>query len=410
MRRFRELLRQLRVMIRGRGFERDLDEEMRFHLERRVEEGLRQGISEEQVRRAFGNALRLREESRDEWGIVSVESLLLDLRYGCRKLVRDWRFSAVVLLLLAMSIGANTAVFSVVDYVLLRPLPVAEPGELVAFATPLEGPVPRVDLYPYPFYDALREMTGVFAEIYASAPGRARVRLPGEAGTIHCYWESASENYFAGLGVSAHLGRTFVSEDFERPEGGVAVLSYSFWTSRFGGDPNAIGSKVEINDQPRTVVGVARQGYFGTRVGASVDVWTPMPQSTDPAAPGRMALLARLRPGVSVPRATAAAQLAFTRIKEKEMAKLRSRNPNIPEGAVQEFLSRRIELLPGAKGLSYFRDDYRTPLLVLAAAVGLILLIACSSIAGLLVARGSLRGAETAIRMAIGAGRARVVR
>jgi putative ABC transport system permease protein len=346
---------------------------------------------------------------------------LRDLRYGVRSLRRSPAFAVMVVLSLGVGIGANAAVFRLVNAVFLRPLPVRDPDGLVLFS---DGASPglstvltagRLDLFSYPLYLSLRAEEGIFDGLAAQESGTttALVRWTGpvEPGSVdHAVGRSVSANYFSVLGVGAHRGRTFLPDDEHGASAQpVMVLSHGYWSRRFGADPQIIGATVTMDGRPITVVGVAPPDFTGTEVGRATDFWVPLLANPPAflASPKHrwLYLIARARPGTSM----AAAQARVNVILQQFLAQ---------NEADTWFLARQqarrqavhITLERGATGMSMIRQRFRDPLLALAAGVGLLLLIVCLNVSYLLLARALGRQREVAIRIALGAGRGRLLR
>ncbi len=303
-----ELWRRLRVLLRRERFDSDLEEEMQAHVEMQAEENEANGIEPEEARyaarRQFGNATLLKERSRDTWGWASVERLSQDLRYGVRILSRNPAFTAVAVLCLALGTGANTAIFSLMDALLLRNLPIREPERLVVFGDDLA--------YSYQAFEGFRDANQWFSGILATSGGRPiDINIEGkEQEPVKV--ELISGSYFPVLGVDAVLGRTIMPDDDRLPGAGpMVVLSHAFWARRFQRDPDVAGRRIAINGHPFTVIGVAAAGFRGLAVDNSSDIWVPITMERQvisgedwltrrPGSErGSLRVFARLKPGVA---------------------------------------------------------------------------------------------------------------
>jgi len=335
-----------------------------------------------------------------------------DLRFGIRLLWKNPGFTTVAALSLALGIGANTAIFSLVDAVLLKMLPVKSPEQLVA----LEGfneRGERNEIFSYPLFERLRDRSRVFTGVLAAEDDTNRVEMVGpepSGRTEQAVVQLVSGEYFQVLGVNAVAGRLLTMADNQTPGAHqVAALSYDFWRRRFAGDSTVIGQNITLKGQPFTIIGVAPPEFFGESVGRAPDIWAPLmmqPQFRrgqsylDQANISWLRIIARLQPGVSEEQALAAVNALLGQI-NSEPSDL---------GKWTKISHAKIILIPGGQGPSEMRDRFSKPLRILMVVVGLALLIACANVANLLLARATSRQREVAIRLAIGAGRFRLVR
>jgi len=349
-----------------------------------------------------------------------MQTIWQDIRYGVRVLAKNPGFTAIAVITLALGIGANTAIFSLMNQVLLRRLPVRNPSELVV----LHNPGPKTghvssdgddsDSFSYPMYKGLRDGAASVSSVVARWSFSASLASLGQ--TERGRAELVTGNYFEVLGVPPAIGRVFSADDDRVPGGHpLAVLSHNYWTRRFGGDPNILNKTLLVNNVEMTIVGVSRAGFTGIQVGQIPDVFVPMamaPQMTfDPEALTGwnnywMKVLARRSPGISDAQVTAALNAAYRPLLDEQLAKITSFN----EQKRQAFLAKTITLEPGARGRNVTQRDSGPQLLVLFAMVALVLLIACTNVANLLLARGAARQREFAIRGALGATRGRMMR
>jgi predicted permease len=345
-----------------------------------------------------------------------MDALRQDLAYAVRILVRNPAFTAVVVVTLALGIGANAAIFSLMDQVLLRALPVREPHRLVR----LDGPGPFSGFtegdhtFSYPMYCDIRDGNEVFSGVLARFATSVTLAWRDQSERVAA--DLVSGNYFDVLGVGPALGRTFTAEDDRQAgEHPVLILSHRFWLRRFGGDPGILNQTLLVNGRAMTVVGVTPRGFHGIEVGRSPDVMVPLAMKAQmtPTWDDRLNrrarwvnLMARLKPGISLEQADAGANVLYHQILERELPVF----PNASEYFRKRYLVKRLLLLPGFNGQSSLREDVKAPLIVLMGMVGLILLIACANVANLLIARAAGRQKEIAVRLSVGAGRGRIVR
>jgi len=421
---------KLRALCKGRRPVDDLEEEIRSHLRMEEQENLEAGLAPDEAhyaaRRRFGNVTLAQERSREMWGWNSVETLWQDVRYGVRMLRRSPGFTVVVALSLAFGIGANTAIFSLVDAVMLKTLPVRDPGRLVLLnrtgQTSSDMPAVNSDNgseneapFSFPTFEEFWERNQAFSSLFGFVSlGKANIGIDGQTNLAE--GELVTGEYFSGLGVSPILGRALTGEDVKPSAPRAAVISYGYWSGQFGHRPAAVGKSITVNGVPFTIVGVTPPEFFGVQPGRAVDVWVPLVEEAKllpygmSSTPGDRSLFAsrdwwwmiimgRLKPGVTEQQATPQLEVLFQQ--------------NITAGLkapLKPGANLHIRLEPATKGLALVRQKFSKPLWILMIIVGVVLLIACANVATLLVARSAARQKEIAVRLSLGAPRARLIR
>lgn len=414
---------RLRGLFTRQRLERELDDEVRFHLEMQIEDNLNAGMSPAEARnaalRSFGPREPMKETYRDRRSFAMIETIVNDIRYALRTLSKSPGFTAACVITLALGIGANTAIFSLFDQLLLRKLPVAEPDQLVMVdwrGAKLGSNWGGGNLMSYPFCRDVQAQDRFFDGVLCRHPTDSYVSSGGRAEMERI--EIVSGSYFDVLGVRPAAGRLFSQSDDVAPGAHpIVVVSYNYWKNRLGGSPDAVGRKLLINNFPMTVIGVAPAAFRGVDPARNPILWVPLTMNqqanreTIPLLDRRahwLHIFGRLKPGVSMEQAQAGLQPWFHAMLDDDL-----RGPDFPRVSDEQrksFLASALDLTPAPTGLSGLRDRMKEPLWVLLGGTLLLLLLACVNVASLSLARGAARMGELSTRLALGASRVRVAR
>src|ERR1700733_6811720 len=408
--------------FRRRERDDDFALEIEAHLQHEIDQNIARGMNPREAtfaaRRKFGNVTLAREFTHRMNTIGFLETLGQDVRYAARLIRLEPGFFTVAILCLALGIGANTAIFHLLDAVRLRTLPVPSPRELVEVEI---GPnqhccsgnfSSRRSNFTYALWDQLRTHQQAFSGLFAWSGHRFNTAAGGEVRYVEGLY--ASGDFFRTLGVAPALGRLYSTED-DRPGCGApgAVLGYSYWQREYGGQASAIGRKILLDHSPFEIIGVAQAGFFGVEVGRSFDVAIPvcaelLINGENSHTPKRhhwwLAVIGRLKPGWTLTQARAHVQAISPGLFEATLP------PNYTPETAKNYLAYKLTAEPAGSGVSDLREDYQDPLMVLLGIAALVLVIACANLANLMLARASARERELAVRLAIGASRPRLIR
>lgn len=411
-----ELWRRFLFLFQGNRISKDLADEMHLHLELRTEEHatgkLRRAEAETQAHRAFGNVTQLVERGRAQWGWTFFESLANDLRYGVRALRADPGFTLATVSSLALGIGANTAIFGILNAVMLRSLPVEDPQRLVEVQAGTDGQFDGT--YTNPIWEQVRDHQQAFSGVFAFSNERFDLAGGGQSHFANGVWVSG--DFFRTLGVPAIRGRVLTPRDDRHgcgPDGPIAVISYAFWKDHFAGDPNVLGRTFTIDRRPFQIIGITPSWFTGLETDSSFDFAIPIGCEpllhTDHSALGArswwwLQIMGRLREGETPQAATARMEAIAPEV-------YRATTPANFASDMQRLYQRTTFLLkPAATGFSDVRSRYHIALYTLMGVVALVLLIACANVANLLLARSAARQREISVRLAVGASRSRMIR
>jgi predicted permease len=415
----KELLRRLRHLLERSRFDRELEEEMRHHLALSAEE---QGAAEA-ARRRFGNVTSIKERSRAMWTWTLWEQCAQDIRYGLRSMAANPLFATVAVFLLALGIGANTAIYSFMDAIMLRALPVQHSDQLVilnwhskAFPAVSHNFSGRMDQdpttgftsgnFPFAAFELIEARRDVLSKVFAfAAMGRLIAEIQSRAEIAD--GELISGTFYGDLGVRPAMGRLIDDED-DRAGANVAVISYAWWQRRFDANPKAVGQSIVINNEPFTIIGVSAPEFFGVNPSGAPEIFMPIHAAgllgtTDSRFLDKnfywIEMMGRLKPGIGIHQAQAMLAAQFRQFETGTASNNKERS-DLPELLVEE----------GGSGIDSLRRQYSKPLFVLMTMVALILTVACANTANLLLARATARRREIAMRLSLGAGRARLIR
>ena len=407
------LASMLRWIMRRDDAEQDLQDEMQAFVDMAAFDKMRDGASATEARRMavidLGGVEQAKERVRTARHGAWLDDVARDVRYAWRICARNPGFSAVVVSTLAFGIGANTAIFSLVDTVMLRALPVRQPDRLVEllFKYPRD---PRLNMYAWKYYERFRDQNHVFSDLVALSdhPGHFQVASPTSAPEV-VDGMYVSGNFFEALGLQPAIGRLIdpYESQIGSPRAAVAVITWSYWQSRFNLDPTVVGKQLVVDNVPMTIVGVTRPEFFGLQLGMDPPLWMPIaaePLLQKPShlldGSGQVSIVGHLKSGVTLEQATAEMRV----LDRQRLAELEARGHDV------QWRSATTDVEPAGAGLATLRDRFASALLLMMAAVGVLMLLACVNVASMLLARSAARRREMAMRVALGAGRFRIIR
>jgi predicted permease len=432
----RELWRRLIFYFKREQFDRELDDEMSFHLEMKARSKMADGIQPDTAQLAakkqFGNETRLKERSREVWGFRWVEMTIKDLQYSLRMIRKTPVFSAVVILSLALAIGANTAIFSLINAVLIKTLPVKSPDELVLFewSTAPHGVSVRQSgngrydkktgigygsSLSSKIFEQMQEQNQTLSDLFACYRISDNLNVSVDASAEIATGQVVSGGYYKGLGVSAVIGRMITEEDDRFGAQPVAVITYKYWKNRFNSAPTIVGKTAFVNGVPFTIIGISQPGFEGTLgVSRVADINLPLvaesqidtrPRSTN--GNWWLNIMGRLKPGATIEQSRANFNAI---VQQNAMERLQETMAEHPDPRYENVIPPSLTAISGRQGSMFDRDDFENQLYILLIIVGIVLLIACVNVANLLLARSGARQKEIAIRISLGAGRLRMIR